>query len=96
MQAALRYGIQKAAQVPVAVQDLDLTVGEQIERLLAGAPDGRLQGCIRDALKNPQSVLELRCGQKVQTVTPAMPLREVVTSRTQVLEIVVSQPQAGG
>ncbi|MEW6755571.1 MAG: hypothetical protein AB1505_32025 [Candidatus Latescibacterota bacterium] len=96
MQAALRYGIQKAAEVPVAAQDLDLTVGEQIERLLAGAADNRLQGHIRRALKNPQSVLELRCGQKVQTVTAGMPLREVVTSRTQVLEIVVNQPHAGG
>ncbi|MFA6110417.1 MAG: hypothetical protein WDA75_16765 [Candidatus Latescibacterota bacterium] len=96
MQASLRFGIQPTAQAPVAVGDLNATVGDQIERLLAEATDSRLQGRIREALKSPQSVLEVRCGQQVQTVTAGMPLRELVSTRTEAVEIVVNQPQAGG
>jgi hypothetical protein len=96
MQASVRYGIQKAVQATVATADPRVTVGQQIEQLLRAAPNPQLQGQVLAALKNPQSVIEIRCGSQVQTVSPDMPLRELLSPEAGEVEITVSQPHVGG
>jgi hypothetical protein len=96
MQASLRYGIQKAAQTTVTTADPATTVGQQIEQLLRSTANPQLQGQVLAALKNPQSVIEIRCGTQVQTVSPDMPLRELLSPEAGEVEITVSQPHVGG
>lgn len=97
LQTILRYGIQKAVEGCVSPKELKTTVGEHIRSLLDETEQGgRAVGQIREALKNPQSIIELRSGKQVQTVTPDMPLRELLPGNTEEMEITISQPHVGG
>ncbi|MBT4504001.1 MAG: hypothetical protein HOC74_40095 [Gemmatimonadetes bacterium] len=92
----LCYGIQKAAEGLLEEGDLRTTVAQQIEKLLEGSGDGQISAQVRAALKDPQSVIEIRSGGQVQTATPDMPLREVLSPESGELEITVSKPHVGG
>lgn len=97
LQTTLRYGIQKAVEGSISPKDLKTTVGEQIRSLLDKTEQGGSGvGQIREALKNPQSIIELRSGKQVQTVTPDMPLCELLPGDTEEMEITISQPHVGG
>ena len=96
IQTALRYGIQKAADDVVEPEDLQATVGQEIERLLEETRPGQVSSQLREALKNPQSIIEVRSGKQVQTVTPDTPVRELLSPDTDQLEITISQPHVGG
>ena len=97
LQASLRYGIQQAAQAPLTEKEaMRTTVARQIEKLLADEPNGPLADQVRAALQDPQAIIEIRCGKQVQTVTPDMPLRELIAPASSELEIVVSKPHVGG
>lgn len=95
-QTKLRYGIQQAATLPIEDDQLQTTVGRQIEQLLEGAEDPRMGAQIQEALKDPQSTIEIRSGKRVQTASPDMPLRELLATDSDDLEFTVSQPHAGG
>ena len=96
IQTAVRYGIQTAGEETFEPEDLSTTVGQQIHSLLADRQPDRVTNQIREALKNPQSVIEVRSGKQVQTVTPDTPVRELLAPDSDELEIAVSQPHAGG
>ena len=96
MQTILRYGIQKAAENEADPQKLKKTVGEQIKYLLEQEKEGPATAQILEALKSPQSIIEVRAGAVVQTVSPDMPLRELLPVDGDELEIAVSQPHVGG
>jgi hypothetical protein len=96
MQKTLRYGIQKAAQAELSAQDVSTTIGQQIELLLAASQDAQINGQVRSALKDPQSIIEIRCGQQVQTVGPDTPLRELLSPEAGEVEITISKPHVGG
>ena len=95
-QKILRYGIQKAAEGLLTKEDFKTTIGQQIEKLLGGTGDTQVSGQVRSTLKDPQSVIEIRSGNRVQTVTPDMPLREILSPESGELEITVSKPHVGG
>lgn len=95
-QASLRYGIQQASQTQVQPGRLARSVGEQIDLLLDNSADPQVAGQIREALKDPGCVIEVRSGRHVQTATPEMPLRELLPPGGDNVEITVSQPRAGG
>jgi len=92
----LRYGIQKATEAAVEPRTVHPTVGQQIESLLDTSEDPQVAGQIRDALRDPQSTIEVRAGGRVQTATPDMPLRELLPPDGEEVQITVSQPHAGG
>ena len=96
LQTSLRFGIQEAATATLSPKDLRTTVGQQIEQLLADAQDPKVAGQVRAALKNPQSIIEIRAGKQVQTVSPEVPLRELTSVESGELEITISQPHVGG
>ena len=96
IQSALRFGIQKAAMREVSPDDMRATVGQHIEHLLAESPDRQLSAQIRSAIKDPQSIIEIRSGKLVQAVTPDMPLRELLPPESAQVEITVSKPHVGG
>ena len=96
-QTTLRYGIQEAMKGIIAPEEIKTTVGEQIYYLLKESKqEDRVADQIRQALKDPQSIIELRSGKQVQIATPEMPLREILPSETGEIEITVSRPHAGG
>jgi hypothetical protein len=97
MQASLHYGLQQAAQAQLSEQQvMRATIGDQIQTLLDKSPDAELASQVRDALKDPMSVIEIRSGDQVQTATRDMPLRELIAPATGELEIVISKPHVGG
>lgn len=96
MQASLRYGIQKAAQATLAEKNLSTTVGQQIEQLLVNTKDPKINSQVREALKDPKAIIEIRCGKQLQTASPDMPLRELLSPENGEVEITVSQPHVGG
>ena len=96
IQTALRYGIQTAGEEAFEAEDLKTTVGQQIQSLLEDRKPDRVTNQLREALKNPQSIIEVRSGEQVQTVTPDTPVRELLAPDSDELEIAVSQPHAGG
>ncbi|MFC1526389.1 hypothetical protein ACFL6X_06220 [Candidatus Latescibacterota bacterium] len=96
VQTALRFGIQKAAGTAMSPKELAGTVGQHIERLLETGGDPQLAGQIRAAVNDPQAIIEIRSGKQVQTVTPGMPLRELLPPKTAEVEITVSRPHVGG
>ena len=89
----LHYGLQEVARRKTA--DLRTTVGEHIEELLRSDPDEKNAAQLRASLDDPRTVIELRSGEQVQTVTADMPLRELLPGDDE-LEIRVSKPHAGG
>ena len=96
MQTMLRYGIQKAAEAPLTSEAVNETVADQINRLVSQSADPHIADQLRSALKDPESVIEVRSGDQVQTATPDMPLRELLTPGMGELEITVSKPHVGG
>jgi len=92
----LRFGIQPAAAATVTSDALQTTVGQQIEALLADTAEPHVASQIRQALKDPQAIIEVRSGKQVQTATPNMPLRELLPPEDAPLEITVSRPHVGG
>lgn len=96
MKAELRYGILQAAVKEVVAPKDSTTVGQQIEELLKVSGDPRVNKQIGAALMDPNSIIEIRSGEQVQTVNKDMPLRELVTPETGAVEITVSQPHVGG
>ena len=96
IQSALRFGIQKAAMRKVSPEDMRVTVGQHIEHLLGENPDRQLSAQVRSAIKDPQSIIEIRSGKLVQTVTPETPLRELLPPESAKVEITVSKPHVGG
>jgi len=95
-QSSLKLGLREAAARPLVKDDLKATVGEHIERMIQDSPDANVAGQLRAALKDPQSVIEIRSGKTVQTATPGMPLREMLSPGTGEIEITVSKPHVGG
>lgn len=95
-QTSLRFGLQQAAERPLVKDDLKATVGQHIEELIQGTANANVAGQLRAALKDPQSVIEIRSGETVQTATPDMPLRELLSPGTGEVEITVSKPHVGG
>ena len=95
-QTTLRYGIQKATETDVEPQELRTTVGQQIEYLLDESEDPQITNRIRQAMRDPQSTIEVKSGKQVQTATPDMPLRELMPPDGENVEITVSQPHVGG
>ena len=95
-QTTLRYGIQKAAEGVMEQEDAGTTIGQQIDQLLQQTQDTQVAGQLRTALKDPQSVIEIRCGKQIQTVSPDMPMRELLSPEAGEVVITVSQPHAGG
>ena len=96
VRASLHYGIQPAAESVVEGSESRITVAEQIEGLIANCSDPALSGQLRSALKDPQSVIEIKCGNQLQTATPDMPLRELLVPEAGEVEITVSKPHVGG
>lgn len=96
IRTTLRYGIEEATPRPVALKAVQTTVGEQIEEILGRGGDPAVAGRVRQALANPQSTIEIRCGERTQTATRDMPLRELLSTGSESLEITVSEPHAGG
>jgi hypothetical protein len=92
----LRYGMQTATEVKVEPEGVHRTVGRQIESLLDDTRDPQVAGQIRQALKDPQSTIEVRSGKRVQTASPDMPLRELLPPDGEEVQITVSQPHVGG
>ena len=92
----LRYGIQKAASDIALAENPRATVGQHIEQILQQTSPGQVTDQLHAALENPQSIIELRAGAQVQTVTPDTPLRELLPADAEELEITVSQPHVGG
>ena len=95
-QTTLRYGIQKATETEVEPTELRTTVGQQIEYLLDESEDAQVSSQVRQAMRDPQSTIEVRSGKSVQTATPDMPLRELMPPEGENVEITVSQPHVGG
>ena len=96
VQTALRYGLQKAAVGTLSGGDAGKNVGQHVEQLIQVTQDPQLSGQLHSALKDPQSVIEIRCGKQIGTVTPQMPLRELLSPEAGAIEITVSKPHAGG
>ncbi|MFH1572199.1 MAG: hypothetical protein ABIL09_29685 [Gemmatimonadota bacterium] len=92
----LRYGIQTATETKVERPRVAATVGQQIESLLDQSGDPQVARHIREALRNPQSTIEVKAGGRVQTATPDMPLRELLPPEGEEVQITVSQPHVGG
>jgi len=95
-QTTLKYGMQTATEGELEPREVQPTVGQQIESLLDDTGDPQVAGRIRDALADPQSTIEVRSGQRVQTATPDMPLRELLPTDGQEVQFTVSQPHVGG
>ena len=95
-QTTLRFGIQKATETIVEPEELMKTVGQQIESLLADSDDPVVTDQIRAALRDPQSTIEVKSGNQIQTASPDMPMRELLPSDSADLEITVSRPHVGG
>ena len=95
-QTSLKLGLQQAAARPLVKEDLRATVGQHIEGMIQDSDNANVAGQLRAALKDPQSVIEIRSGKTVQTATPDMPLRELLSPGTGEVEITVSKPHVGG
>lgn len=101
MIATVNLGIQSVAQTALDFSDPNITVGEAIVRTLGDAQDEERAEQTRTAIAAPQSIIEIRCGKLIQTVTPDIPLRELLKpeqleSGPSRLEFTVSQPHVGG
>ena len=97
MVSTLRFGTRKVAEDSSGKRISSATVSSEIGRLLQEQSlDEVLTTQVKDALNNPHSIIELRSGKKIQTVTPDMPLREVLAPGTGTFEISISQPHVGG
>ena len=96
MQTTLRYGVQKAAEGPLSGEAVNETLADQINRLVSTSSDPHVAEQLRSALRDPDSVIEVRSGDQVQTASPSMPLRELLTPGMGELEITVSKPHVGG
>ena len=92
----LSCGMHQAAEGQLAVDDQNLTVGQHIEYLLQGADEGPKTKQIQTLLQDSQAIIEVRSGDIVQTARPDMPLRELVPSTGDKVEITVSEPHVGG
>lgn len=92
----LSYGMQEAVDTVLQPEQLDTTVAEHIQALLQQDGNAQVSEQIRAALNDPQSIIELRSGEQVQTASAGTPLREILPPDAGELEITVSQPHVGG
>lgn len=92
----LNCGMHQAAEGPLTADDLNLTVGQHVERLLQEGDEGPKTKQIQALLQNAQAIIEVRSGDTVQTARPDMPLRELVPPAGDKVEITVCEPHVGG